>query len=385
MAKIMIAPSKYVQGPGAIREMGPHVAKLGDVAVVLGSKSGLADCQAALEKTLNDVRVKAHFEKFQGECSRKEIDRVREIVKGNRATVLLAVGGGKCMDAGKAVAHEAKIPCVVIPTIASTDSPCSAVAVIYTEEHVFESYYILPKNPDMVVVDTEIIARAPARFLVAGMGDALSTWFEADACRKAYAKNIPGGDSTEAALAIAHLCFKMLMQYGRQAKLAAEMGAATVALDKIVEANTLLSGLGFESSGLAAAHGVHDGLTVLHECHHLFHGEKVAFGTLTLLVLENREREEIEEVMDFCSDVGLPITLGELGITTQGKELDDRLMVAANATCAPGGVIHNEPFAVRSDAVVAAMKGADALGRNFFARTGKRPAQFAGGRNQPLN
>ena len=138
---------------------------------------------------------------------------------------------------------------VVVPTIASTDAPCSALAVIYTEDHVFESYYIFPRNPDMVVVDTEVIARSPARFLVSGMGDALATWFEADACRKAFAKNMPGGDSTEAALALAHLCFELLMRYGRQAKAAAEVHAATVALDKIVEANTLLSGLGFESSG----------------------------------------------------------------------------------------------------------------------------------------
>jgi glycerol dehydrogenase len=372
----MIAPGKYVQGPGAIKEIGPHVAKLGSKALVLGSKSGLSDCHFDLDKTLGDAGVASECVVFKGECSRVEIDRINQIIRDNSCDVLLAVGGGKCIDAGKAAAHENKIPCVVVPTVASTDAPCSALAVIYTEEHVFDSYYILPRNPDMVVVDTEIIARSPARFLVSGMGDALATWFEADACRKAFAKNIPGGDSTEAALAIAHLCFELLMRYGRQAKLAAEMGAATVAMDKIVEANTLLSGLGFESSGLAGAHGVHDGLTALHECHHLFHGEKVAFGTLTQLVLENREMPEIEQVLDFCTDVGLPVTLGELGICAEGEDLTARLMVAAEATCAPGGMIHNEPFPVQPDAVVAAMKGADAIGRNYQMRTGKRPVSF---------
>lgn len=376
MAQIMIAPGKYVQGPGAIKEIGPHVASLGSKACILGSKSGLRDCQFELDKTLGAAGVQLECVVFGGECSRKEIDRVNKIVKDTGCDVMLAVGGGKCIDAGKAVAHENKIPSVVIPTIASTDAPCSALAVIYTDESVFDSYYILPKNPDMVVVDTEIIARSPARFLVSGMGDALATWFEADACRKAYAKNIPGGDSTEAALAIARLCYELLQRFGRQAKAAAEMGAATVAMDKIVEANTLLSGLGFESSGLAGAHGVHDGLTALHECHHLFHGEKVAFGTLTQLVLENHERPEIEEVLGFCTDVGLPVTLKELGVDATGDELNARLMVAAEATCAPGGMIHNEPFPVTPGAVVAAMKGADAIGREYLARTGKKPVSF---------
>jgi len=376
MAQIMIAPGKYIQGPGVIGEIGDHVAKLGSKALVLGSKSGLADCRSALDTSLTGAEVATHFEPFQGETSRTEIGRVGKIVQNTGSDVLLAVGGGKCIDAGKAIAYEQKIPCVVIPTIASTDAPCSALSVIYTDDHVFESYLVLPRNPDIVVIDSEVIARSPARFLVSGMGDALATWFEADACRKSFAKNIPGGDSTEAALAIAQLCYDLLMRYGRQAKLAAATGAATVAVDKIVEANSLLSGLGFESSGLAAAHAIHNGLTALVDCHHLYHGEKVAFGTLTQLVLENREADEIEEVLDFCADVGLPITLAELGIHATGKELDDKLTIAAKAATAEGETIYNEPMPVTAETVLAAMKGADALGRDYFARTGKEPVSY---------
>ncbi len=373
MAQIMIAPSKYMQGPGAIREVGPHVAALGMNAVILGSKSGYAVVKEDLNKALADAGVKVHFEQFQGEVSRKEIDRVNAVVKAQGGTVVLAVGGGKCIDTGKAVAHENKIPVVVIPTIASTDAPCSALTVTYTEDHVFESYYVLPQNPNLVVVDSELIAKAPARFLVAGMGDGLATWFEADACRKSRAKNMPGGDSTEAALALAHLCFDLLMRFGRQAKAAAEVHAATPAMNAIMEANTLLSGLGFESSGLAGAHAVHDGFTALPECHHLFHGEKVAFGTLTQLVLENRELDEIEEVLDFCTDVGLPVTLAEMGVKSTGKALDDKVMLVANNV---SGIINNEPCSTCVADIAAAIKGADALGRAYLARTGKKPATF---------
>ena len=110
MAQIMIAPNKYVQGPGAIREIGPHVAALGKTAIILGSKSGFADVHADLEKALADAGVALSFEQFQGECSRKEIDRVNAVVKAAGGDVVLAVGGGKCIDTGKAVAHECKIP-----------------------------------------------------------------------------------------------------------------------------------------------------------------------------------------------------------------------------------------------------------------------------------
>ena len=40
-----------------------------------------------------------------------------------------------------------------------------------------------------------------------------------------------------------------------------EVDALTPALERVVEANTLLSGLGFESGGLCIAHAVHNGLT----------------------------------------------------------------------------------------------------------------------------
>ncbi|MCL5045600.1 MAG: iron-containing alcohol dehydrogenase, partial [Actinobacteria bacterium] len=114
-----------------------------------------------------------------------------------------------------------------------------------------------------------------------------------------------------------------LMKYGYSAKLAVESGVASAAVEKIVEANTLLSGIGFESSGLAAAHATHDGLTVLEETHHYYHGEKVAFGTLTQIVMENRSTGQLNEVLEFCVKVGLPVTLAEVGVV---NPTPDKLM-----------------------------------------------------------
>ena len=136
-------------------------------------------------------------------------------------------------------------------------------------------------------MDTDIIVKSPVRLTVAGMGDALATYFEARACQRSGATSCAGGKTTEAAMALAKLCFDTLMEEGVKAKIALEAGVCTPAVEKVIEANTLLSGIGFESAGLAGAHAIHNGFTVLEECHHMYHGEKVAFGTLTQLVLEN--------------------------------------------------------------------------------------------------
>ncbi|MBO7331165.1 MAG: iron-containing alcohol dehydrogenase, partial [Alistipes sp.] len=172
------------------------------------------------------------------------------------------------LDTSKAVAYENSIPVAIVPTIASTDAPCSALSVVYSDEGVFEDYYWLPANPNLVLVDTDGIVKAPARLLVSGMGDALATYFEARAVKAKDAGTCAGGKVTNAAMALAKLCFDTLIEEGVKAKLALEAGACTEAVEKIIEANTLLSGIGFESGGLAASHAIHNGLTVLSECHH---------------------------------------------------------------------------------------------------------------------
>ena len=122
--------------------------------------------------------------------------------------------------------------------------------------------------------------------------------------------------------------------------LAAEQHVVTPALERVIEANTYLSGVGFESGGLAAAHAIHNGLTAIPDAHHYYHGEKVAFGTLTQLVLENAPVEEIETVAALCHSVGLPITLAQLDIKA---DIPGKMRTVAEAACAEGETIHNMP------------------------------------------
>jgi glycerol dehydrogenase len=241
--------------------------------------------------------------------------------------------------------------------------------VLYTPEGAFDDYAYFT-SPDVVLVDTAIIAKAPVRFLVSGMGDALSTYFEARAnvqshrpvnaglpCGVREKKTAPAL-GTNAAFSLATLCYETLLADGYKAKVACENKVVTQAFENIVEANILLSGLGFESGGLAAAHAIHDGLTVLEETHKMYHGEKVAFGTICQLVLENAPEEEINEVIDFCLTIGLPVCLADLGV----KDIGDRLQLVAEKACIPEESVHNMPFAVKPADVAAAIITADRIG-----------------------
>ena len=362
MAKILISPGKYVQGAGEMKKLYEYAKGYGKKALVLITASGYKRVGEAVESSFKGQDFELVFDYFNGECSKNEINRLVEIVKAKGCQLVIGIGGGKILDTAKAVAHLTANPVLICPTIASTDAPCSALSVIYTDEGVFEEYLFLPANPNLVLMDTDIIAASPTRLTVAGMGDALATYFEARACVTKGAGTCAGGLSTEAAYALAKLCFDTLMEEGVKAKIALDAGACTKAVEKIIEANTLLSGIGFESCGLAGAHAIHNGLTVLPECHHMYHGEKVAFGTIAQLVLENVPAEELEDIIGFCIEVGLPVTLKQLGLA---EVTDEKIMAVAEAACAPSDTLHNMPFEVTPETVAAAIKAADAMGRYF--------------------
>lgn len=364
MAKILISPSKYIQGPGELKNLGKYVEHLGKTALILITESGNKRVGARIEEGFKTSKASMKVCCFNKECSRVEVDRIIDkYVKNGDCDIIVGVGGGKVADTAKAVAYYAKKPVVICPTIASTDAPCSALSVLYTEDGVFDEYLFLPKNPDIVMMDTEVISKSPVRLTVSGMGDALATYFEARACKASGATSCAGGKTTDAAIALAKLCLDTILEEGLKTKIALEAGSSTESVEKIIEANTLLSGLGFESAGLAAAHAIHNGLTVLEECHHMYHGEKVAFGTLTQLILENAPKEELEEIYNFCIDIGLPVTLEQLGV----KEIDrQRLLKVARLSCAKEDTIHNMPFEVDEEKVCNAIIAADAMGKYFL-------------------
>ncbi len=364
MLKIFSSPARYTQGMNATQALGREMNCLGigGPALIVAGRSAFAQLSETWKQTLAEVGCSYEVHNFGGECSLAEISRIRHEAEELAARVIIGAGGGKALDAARATAAELGLPFVSCPTLASTDAPCSAVSIIYTESGVVEEIRILPSNPILVLVDTQVILQAPPRLFASGMGDALATWFEARACAASNSKNLRGGSSTRSALALAELCYRTLLEDGVEAMEAARKRESTPAFERVVEANTLLSGLGFESSGLAAAHSIHNGLTVAPQTHTFYHGEKVAFGTLVQLMLENSLKSEIDEVTGFCSQVGLPVTLAQIGLQELPPEMLERIALRAVQS---GESIHNEPFEVRSDQVVDAILKADQLGRSW--------------------
>ncbi len=358
MFKKAVFPGKYVQGVGALKELPGFINLLGRQGLILASPS--VRKQVLMACKIGEGSPALLTEVFRGECCETELARLSAVISQEHVDVLVGMGGGKTIDTAKIAADRAGIPVIIVPTIASTDAPCSGCAVLYSADGVFDSVQYQKSNPAVVLVDVGIIAAAPTRFLVAGMGDALSTWFEARSCERTQSPNECGGSATAAGLSIAKLCYETLLGYGVAARIASEKHIVTPALDRIIEANILLSGIGFESAGLATAHAIHNGLTALAETHAFYHGEKVAFGVLAGLQLADAAPEESATVFSFCEDIGLPTTLADIGLGTADQK---KLWLAAEKTCAPGQPIHHEAGVVTPAKVLDAMLAADAIGQ----------------------
>jgi len=355
----MIFPGRYVQGFGALSVLKEEAQRLGNKALVLCDPFVVSNYLDDLKTNLG-ADFAAQYVEFGGECSDEEIARLKALAQD--VNVVIGVGGGKTLDTAKVLALEISAKMIIIPTLASTDAPCSAVSVIYTPQGVYKRIVFIPHNPDCVLVDTSIIVKAPARLLVAGMGDAFATYLEASDCKLTFSKNFTGRDVPLSSFALARLCHETLLEYGLSAKTAAEQQVATPAFETIVEANTFLSGIGFESCGIAGAHGIETALTTLDATHNNWHGEKVAFGILSMMFLTPKNPALIDTVFDFCASVGLPTTLADIGL----KDVSDNdLMNVANVACRKGEIIdnvYNKLFNITPNSVFGAIKVANAEG-----------------------
>jgi len=337
--KVFKTPPRYVQGPGALQQLGDHLADIGvSKPLIMASPSAMKACKETIETSLKARDMECDFTEFHRISSMKEINRVKELCLGGKNDAVVSCGGGSAMDTGRAAAggegftavpyemHEcfgAGVKCVQVPTVAASDASTAALSMIYAEDGNWENILILKKNPDLVLADTEIIARAPVRTLVAGMGDALATRFETAVSHRTATPSFAGGLATHTARQLSNLAYELLSTNGTQAIVESEANIPGPALEAVVEANILLSGLGFESGGLAAAHSV---ATAFSHQFQIFdpvpyHGELVAFCTLAQLILEAAESETLQEVYYFCQSVGLPTTLEELGLKVPTDEI----------------------------------------------------------------
>ena len=358
--RVLIAPQRYIQGAGVLDRTGHYIKSLMQVtrAGILASRRGLSAQGAQVAESLKAQSIESVNAQFNGECSLPEIEVQVAALVDEKIDCLIAVGGGKVADAGKCIAHRLGVPVVVVPTLAATDAPCSALSLVYTPEGTTDHVEFFPQNPEMIVVDTDVVAAAGERYLVAGMGDAMATWYEARVClNNPAARNMLGTLPTLASCAIGEICAHTLFEHGEAAAEAVQVSENNDAVDRVVEANTLLSGLGFESGGLALAHAIavaYPEIDVVHD--NYLHGEMVAMGTMAQLAMQ--QSDDAERVARFFARVGLPIHLGQISLSPESRGDLDILIGAALAR----PIAHNMPMPVTHESIRQAILDANELG-----------------------
>ena len=340
--RVYTSPSRYIQGIDLIDRAASYLRPLGTSPLIISDEVVWGIAGEKLEASLSRDGLEASHEIFGGEASMSEINRIAELVSATGSDAIIGLGGGKTIDTAR-------------------------VSVIYTDEGVFDSYLFYDRNPDLVAVDTRVIANAPVRTLRSGIGDALATSVEARAVNRANSRRMDDtARPTLAGLALAEKCEDTLFAYAHQALRDNGDHIVSRALENICEANTLLSGLGFENGGLAAVHAIHNGFTALDgDIHHMTHGEKVSFGIGVQLMLEGAPEEDADRYISFLQSVGLPTTLAEIHLADASEE---DLYRIAELACSDGETLKQMPGDITPTDVVQAIRAADAYARNLQDR-----------------
>lgn len=351
--RIFGAPLRYVQGPHVLREVGPLARLCGTQALLLADRFVLDLIGPAVQASCAEAGVACTPLLFEGEVTAAEIARLAAAAAPHAPAVVVAAGGGKGIDTGKGVARALGAQVITLPTAASNDAPTSQVYVVYDEQHRLVAVERLPHNPFAVVVDTALIARAPALLLRSGIGDALSKKHEVARCHEAGGPNLFGGRGTHAAGALAELCDTLLRRHALPALAALERGEPDEHLESLVEATVLLSGLCFENGGLSIAHALTRGLSALPGPAQALHGLQVAWGLRVQWVLEGHADGAFEALDDFYRAVGLPLDLQGLGLA--GEPSEAQLAEAAALTVAAPHT-RNFPRTLTADDLVQAMR-----------------------------
>jgi len=355
MIDIFIGPKRYIQRPGALDETAGHLKPLGRRPMILADDRVTAIVRPRLEPALAAAGLEPGFVPFGVECSRAEVARVAALTRSMKADIVLGAGGGKAIDTARAVAGELRLPLVTLPTSAATCSATSSVSVFY--DHGMRTETRTITAAEVVLADSAVIAAAPVRLLAAGMGDALAKWFEG---KPTYDRVADPGPALQAAMRLSTQVREILFDCGRQAMRDAAAGACTPAVERAIEANLLMtgliSGLGGNSFRVALAHGLLYGMTVHPRVHDFLHGEVVSYGLVVQACLE-RQAAEADRLIAYLGDLGLPLTLSELGLDDRD---DPRFREGLRRTCAEGGSAHNIGVPVTEAGLLEAVLDADA-------------------------
>ncbi|MHC1773393.1 MAG: iron-containing alcohol dehydrogenase [Flexilinea sp.] len=312
----MMMPRKYIQGDGVFHEISTYAALLGEKPLVVWGHHGREAVFKVVSEAFDAARMAWEEWLFGGESTLAEAKRVESYAREKGCDTLIGLGGGKVIDTAKGVAGWMGLPVLIGPTVAATDAPITSTTGWYNEDGIMTDIYVSKFNPDILLVDTGVIARAPLRMFIAGLGDGISTYIESSAAYASHSTitNRTGGLPTMATRAIARLCFDTLMNDGIEAVRQVKQHRVTPVVERVVEAMVFQSGLGGESGGIAVAHSIANNLPYFPENRKYYHGENVAFGVCVQLMIDDAITcSERQRIVDWMASVELPVTLDGIG------------------------------------------------------------------------
>jgi len=346
---LTIAPACVIRGQNALGRSTEAIARLGKRPLIVGGKNSLA----AIQPYLQNQQLQAAQATYGKDCSENSLKTLHEAAIAHKADFIIGVGGGKALDAAKLLAHQCQIPIATIPTSAATCAAWTALSNIYSEQGAFQYDVTLAKCPDLLILDYGLIQTAPQRTLIAGIGDAIAKWYEA---------SVSSGHSEQTLIISAVQQARILRDilFQKSAIALKEPGSETwqEVTDAVVLLAGVIGGIGGAQCRTVAAHAVHNGLTHILASHGTLHGEKVAYGILVQLRLEemlpNNQLAATarQQLLKFYGEIGLPQTLDNLGL---GDITLTELQRAAEIACNPNSDIHRLPFKVVPEQLMAAM------------------------------
>ncbi len=355
-AQNIIFPAQVLRGPGVLAQLGEICSLLGKRALVIGGHQALAAVGDKINHYLEGTPVSVvGTEWFGGESSEGNILRLAERVKTLSADLILSVGGGKSLDTGKAVGAAAQVPVVTIPTVAATCAAVTPLTIRYFDDGHFRDLFPLPQAPASVIIDSELLSKAPLRWLAAGLGDTLAKWYEFRAISSHHAALSGVARSSSAN---SRICYDLIASYGGAACDAVREGKTSAELDQVLDAIFMFAGLtSLMSSGAhaAASHAIYEGFTVCDKTREFGHGLLVGLGNLCLLALENRSDDELREAILLSHACAVPLRLREIAELSD-EELDSIVQASLHAPD-----MHNMPHPVSAESLYAAFARVEAM------------------------
>ena len=348
-----IAPALVHRGDGAWPNALDAATALTQRPLLLGRSSATRALRHELAADLQQRGRAVHSAELEHDCCELDLQRLSNDLQAGNCDAVVAAGGGKVLDAGKLLAHRHGLACITVPTSAATCAGWTALANIYSPQGAFESDVALDRCPELLVFDHRLVRQAPNRTLASGIADAMAKWYEASVSSGASSDGL-----VQQAVQMARVLRDQLLLEARQAMAQPSSEAWVRVAEACGLTAGLIGGIGGARCRTVAAHAVHNGLTQLSASHGHLHGEKVGFGILVQLRLEeviggNRLAGQARrQLLPLFQELGLPVSLEDLGLASASLA---ELQQVAEFACRPGSDLHHLPFPVEAGDLLAAL------------------------------